>query len=179
MKRPDEVSLSGVRTDRREESGADSPLLTMDGDVVGTPAFMSAIRAAYPDLDLKLQMGRLPIGPDPASGLWEFAHLMTGVPAERGPDGKLILSEEAGVVLVLLRGGSFWMGAQMNDPDSRNHDPQAKEHEDCRCRARLSGNSGLGAGRVRLGGPVDRGGARIARGEPGGPGSSKGECPLG
>ena len=39
-KQPESASLSRVRTDRREESGVDSPLLTMDGDVIGTPAYM-------------------------------------------------------------------------------------------------------------------------------------------
>ena len=42
------------------------------------------IRAAYPGLDLKPQMGLLPIGSDPESKLWEFAHLLTGDPAVRG-----------------------------------------------------------------------------------------------
>ncbi|MCP3918819.1 MAG: protein kinase [bacterium] len=41
----DTASVSRVRTDRRRESGADSPLVTMDGDVVGTPAFMSPEQA--------------------------------------------------------------------------------------------------------------------------------------
>jgi formylglycine-generating enzyme required for sulfatase activity len=90
---------------------------------------LPAIRAAYPGLALSPQMGLVPIGADPDSGLWEFAHLMTGAPAERGPDGKLVLSEETGVVLVLLPGGSFWMGAQSSDPAGRNYDPQARGDE--------------------------------------------------
>jgi formylglycine-generating enzyme required for sulfatase activity len=90
---------------------------------------LPSIRVAYPGLDLKPQMGLLPIGPDPLSGLWEFAHLMTGAPAERGADGKLLLHEDTGVVLVLIRGGSFWMGAQSSDPTGRNYDPQALSDE--------------------------------------------------
>jgi len=39
------------------------------------------------------------------------------------------LTEETGVVLVLLRGGSFWMGAQSGDPQGRNYDPQAQGDE--------------------------------------------------
>jgi formylglycine-generating enzyme required for sulfatase activity/serine/threonine protein kinase len=92
-------------------------------------AALPALRAAYPDLDLTPQMGLLPIGPDPASGLWEFAHLMTGEPAERARDGKLILTAETGAVLVLLRGGTFWMGSQAKDPQARNYDPQASDDE--------------------------------------------------
>ena len=90
---------------------------------------LPAIREVYPGLDLTPQMGLLPIGPDPGSGLWEFAHLMTGLPAERGSDGKLLLTEETGVVLVLLPAGTFWMGAQSGDPDGRNYDPQAGGQE--------------------------------------------------
>ena len=74
-------------------------------------------------------MGLLPIGPDPESGLWEFAHLATGTPAERGADGRLILTEETGVVLVLIPAGRFWMGAQSTDEAGRNYDPQAQPNE--------------------------------------------------
>lgn len=87
------------------------------------------ILATYPGLDLKPQIGLVPVGPDPESGLWEFAHLMTGEPAERDADGKLVLREETGVVLVLLPHGTFWMGAQSGDPQGRNYDPEAEEDE--------------------------------------------------
>jgi serine/threonine protein kinase/formylglycine-generating enzyme required for sulfatase activity len=90
---------------------------------------LPAIERAYPGLELKPQMGLVPIGEDPQSGLWEFAHLMTGEPAERGPDGKLDVTEETGLVLVLLRGGKFWMGAQARDPSGANFDPAAQYDE--------------------------------------------------
>jgi serine/threonine protein kinase/formylglycine-generating enzyme required for sulfatase activity len=75
------------------------------------------------------QLGLLPIGPDPDSGLWEFAHLLTGEPAERGPDGRLVLQDATGVVLVLLPGGTFLMGAQRGNPEGANYDPQAQPEE--------------------------------------------------
>jgi serine/threonine protein kinase/formylglycine-generating enzyme required for sulfatase activity len=90
---------------------------------------LPAIQAAYPGLELAPQIGLLPISPDPHSGLWEFAHLMTGLPAERNGDGQLALTEETGVVLVLLPQSSFWMGAQAHDPAGRNHDAHAQSGE--------------------------------------------------
>ena len=90
---------------------------------------LPAIRSAYPGLDLAPQLGLLPIGPDPASKLWEFAHLATGEPAKRGPDGKLVLTEASGLVLVLLPGGTFLMGAQKVDPAAPNYDPRAQADE--------------------------------------------------
>jgi formylglycine-generating enzyme required for sulfatase activity len=91
---------------------------------------LAAIQSSphYGGLEIAPQMGLLPIGPDPDSGLWEFAHLQTGEPAVRGADGKLILTEEMGIVLVLIPGGTFWMGAQ-NKPGAQNHDPQALSQE--------------------------------------------------
>jgi serine/threonine protein kinase/formylglycine-generating enzyme required for sulfatase activity len=83
----------------------------------------------YEGLRITPQLGLLPIGRDPASGLWEFAHLQTGEPAERGADGKLVLTESTGLVLVLLPGGTFTMGAQRNDPNGPNYDPEAQSNE--------------------------------------------------
>jgi formylglycine-generating enzyme required for sulfatase activity len=84
---------------------------------------------AYDGLELAPQRGLLPIGEDPASGLWEFAHLESGEPAVRGPDGKLTMREGTGLVLVLLPGGKFFMGAQKSDANGTNYDPQASADE--------------------------------------------------
>ena len=94
-------------------------------------AACAAIRAhpRYGGLELQPQMGLLPLGADPHSGLWEFAHLQSGAPAVRGDDGKLVLDEETGIVLVLVPGGSFAMGAQATDPAAPNHDPQCANDE--------------------------------------------------
>jgi formylglycine-generating enzyme required for sulfatase activity len=75
---------------------------------------IAAIRAdpRYKGLTLKPQVGLIPIGQDPESKLWEFAHLQTGKPAKPGGDGKLMLTEETGLVFVLLPGGTFFMGAE-------------------------------------------------------------------
>lgn len=73
------------------------------------------IAASYPGLNLQPQMGLVPIGQNKNDGanLWEFAHLMTGEPAKRGADGQLILTDETGVVFVLLPGGEFKRGKKI------------------------------------------------------------------
>ncbi|MHC4942113.1 MAG: SUMF1/EgtB/PvdO family nonheme iron enzyme [Planctomycetota bacterium] len=67
----------------------------------------------YEGLRLEPKIGFVPIGRDPVSGLWEFVHLQTGEIPERDADGKLILTEEAGLCFVLLPGGVFNMGAEL------------------------------------------------------------------
>mgnify|MGYP001401773931 CR=1 FL=1 len=84
---------------------------------------------AYGGLVLAPELGLLPIGRDPESGLWEFAHLATGEPAKRGTDGKLVLAPEMGLVFVLLPGGTFQMGAQKGDPSGANYDPDSRSDE--------------------------------------------------
>ena len=66
----------------------------------------------YPDLELRPQAGLVPLGSDPMSGLWEFAHLMTGDPPQRDDHDRLVLSEESALVLVLVPGGTFQMGGE-------------------------------------------------------------------
>lgn len=79
---------------------------------------------AYEGLRIGPQLGLVPIGRDPQSGLWEFGHLLSGPPTRRDPEsGRLGLRPENGLVLVLIPGGNFWMGSQGSDPDGQNHDP--------------------------------------------------------
>jgi formylglycine-generating enzyme required for sulfatase activity len=54
---------------------------------------------------------------------------MTGARAERGPDGRVALKEADGLVLVLIPGGRFWMGAQADDAARPNYDPLAQKDE--------------------------------------------------
>jgi len=84
---------------------------------------------AYDGLSIHEQLGLVPIGRDPDSGLWEFWHVQTGARPERDENGKLVMKEETGLVFVLVPGGTFWMGAQKTDPEGQNYDPQAEEHE--------------------------------------------------
>ena len=83
----------------------------------------------YRGLKVSPQLGLLPIGQDPNSLLWEFSALLTGDEPERGRDGRLHLTKNSAIVLVLLPGGSFGMGAQSEDPLGANCDPAAVEDE--------------------------------------------------
>jgi formylglycine-generating enzyme required for sulfatase activity len=87
----------------------------------------------YKGLEITPQMGMVPLGPDPASGLWEFVHLQTGKIPQRRSDGTLEITEETGLVLVLIPGGTFEMGAEppteARPPESPNVDPEASEDQ--------------------------------------------------
>ncbi|MEM7305159.1 MAG: SUMF1/EgtB/PvdO family nonheme iron enzyme [Planctomycetota bacterium] len=65
----------------------------------------------YAGMLLTPQVGLIPLGPDPRSGLLEFAHLASGAPAVRGADGELVRDAETGLVLVLIPGGTRRIGA--------------------------------------------------------------------
>jgi len=61
----------------------------------------------YGGLRVNEQVGFVPIGRDPNSGLWEFVHLQTGEIPERDGDGRLRIDAESGLVFVLLPGGIY------------------------------------------------------------------------
>jgi formylglycine-generating enzyme required for sulfatase activity/serine/threonine protein kinase len=87
----------------------------------------------YDGLKLTPQIGLIPLGKDPVTGLQEFAHLQSGAVPDRGSDGRLKVEEATGVVLVLVPGGSFMMGAKPPTEEaplgSPNVDPDAKKSE--------------------------------------------------
>ena len=97
----------------------------------------------YGGLVLRPQLGLIPIlpGPDPRSGLWEFALAASGTVPERGPDGELELDRDSALVLVLLPGGSFVQGAlqptERRPAGSAGVDPGAQVNEGPRGRVRL------------------------------------------
>jgi len=87
----------------------------------------------YKGLIIEPIVGLVPIDRDPGSGLWEFGHLQTGDIPKREADGKLLLTEETGLVFVLIPGGTFMMGAVKPSEDhplgSPNVDPEAHPNE--------------------------------------------------
>ncbi|MEZ6196766.1 MAG: formylglycine-generating enzyme family protein [Planctomycetota bacterium] len=85
----------------------------------------------YSGLTLRPQLGLVPLGPDPDSGLEEFLDWRThdwsendGALPARGESGRIAMTGTRGIVFVLVPGGSFLMGAQP-DPAEENFDPAA------------------------------------------------------
>ncbi len=92
-------------------------------------------------VDLRPQMGLVPIGCNPVTRLWEFYDLrssfdsaLSGDPAAlpiptHTPDGSIAVETATGVVFVLVPGGTFWFGAQADDPAAPNFDRTASKLE--------------------------------------------------
>lgn len=95
-------------------------------------------------LILRPQVGLLPLGPDPESGLEEFLHLESHdldweAPAVLIPTRSVVngrherpqvpMDAATGIILVLVPGGSFSMGSQRNEPSAANYwsDPSGNE----------------------------------------------------
>ncbi len=77
----------------------------------------------YRGLRLEPQEGLVPLGPDPRSGLEEFAHVSTGrVPTRDPATGLLSAEPDAALVLVLLPGGVARVGALR--PPARGMEPR-------------------------------------------------------
>jgi len=85
-------------------------------------------------IQLKEQLGLVPIGMNPKTKLWEFYHLRSAWDPRSGvdpedieipmyrQDGSLDMKGGAGIIFVLIPGGTFWMGAQKRDSQAPNFD---------------------------------------------------------
>ncbi len=77
----------------------------------------------YQGIELEPTLGLIPLDRDPVSDLWEFLVWETGEPPERDPETEQwIITEQTGIVLVLLPGGEFEIGANQN-PAHPRYDP--------------------------------------------------------
>lgn len=100
--------------------------------VAADPRFRNA--DGTPRLRLEPQLGLIPLGPDPDSGLEEFAVLSTGAPPVRDPaTGRITVTNDMALVLVLLPGGDVTLGAFTPSVDhplgSPRVDPDALDYE--------------------------------------------------
>jgi len=86
----------------------------------------------YGGLVIKPQEGLIPFGRDPDSGLFEFAAPETGALPSRGQDKKIRMESDSCLILILVPGGSFKMGASNRQEDrlsNGNYDPWAFPRE--------------------------------------------------
>ena len=102
-------------------------------DAIATSNRYSSFTIELRDDDV---MGLVPLGENPATGLWEFYDLRSAWDGETDPralpipqhfgNGSLAVTEESGIVFVLLPGGTVTLGAQPQDVAMPNYDAQAK-----------------------------------------------------
>jgi len=87
----------------------------------------------YRGVPMVRQIGLVPLGPDPDSGLYEFVDIQTGDVPTRGPDGRLQITASSGVVLVLIPSGTAIIGASRTGAESdlakQRIDPMAGNDE--------------------------------------------------
>jgi serine/threonine protein kinase/formylglycine-generating enzyme required for sulfatase activity len=83
----------------------------------------------YQGLQLAPQLGLIPIGEDPESGLWEFAYPRPDELMPRREQGRLVVEDNTCLVFVLVPGGSFQQGAQDADPLSPAYLPEITRPE--------------------------------------------------
>jgi formylglycine-generating enzyme required for sulfatase activity len=85
----------------------------------------------YGGLVIRPQLGLVPLGPDPVSGLWEFGHWgASGDIPTRDDLGLLRFGEECGIVFVLLPGANYVQGgvpADLAEDPHENHEGPPRE----------------------------------------------------
>ena len=83
----------------------------------------------YDGLDLVRQDGLVPLHESPVTGLWEFWAAGTGTrPVWDDVDEIWVVGPQTGMVLALLPGGSFMMGADPKERDPKRRDPWASQY---------------------------------------------------
>ena len=88
-----------------------------------------AANPRYRGLALTPQVGLVPLGEDADSGLFEFAHVLSGDPPARREGGSgFEIAPGSGIVFVLLPGGTFHMGCRVQS-GAIDHDPLARDEE--------------------------------------------------
>lgn len=125
----DGLQIGGLREMRKRLQFAEGVAdLTLDSPVAAR-AWLEArdeiARAPiYGGLDLPQQLGLLPLGVNEVTGLWEFWMPQTGARPVQDERGGFKVTEESSLVLVLLPGGEFEMGAPPEEPGfSREEGP--------------------------------------------------------
>jgi formylglycine-generating enzyme required for sulfatase activity/serine/threonine protein kinase len=133
--------VTGIKEMQRRIKDAESLEEESFGSEEASALWKEAVRSIsdetecpmYGGLELAPQLGLLPIGRDPSSGLWEFTHVQSRVgsrvPSRDPNSGELQLDRRHGLSFVLIPGGRFLMGAQAEDPSAPNYYPEAMPKE--------------------------------------------------
>ncbi len=87
-------------------------------------ARIAATDSPYGGLRIEPQLGLLPLGPDPESGLEEFAQVLTGSVPRRDASGDLIRRPGFAAVFVLLPGADFEITFDTADLPQENPGPR-------------------------------------------------------
>ncbi|TAJ16001.1 MAG: hypothetical protein EPO68_11850, partial [Planctomycetota bacterium] len=133
------VAADGVANRLAEVEARRASAATIEERSISGPAARAAWEQArsqiaadprYGGLVLGPQLGLFPIGRDPQSGLYEFAHVDSGAVPRRNELGFLDYAPDSAIVLVLIPGGAFRMGAQRDlAADAPNFDAEAGDGE--------------------------------------------------
>ena len=105
-------------------------------------AIAASERYRQQPIELMPQLGLVPLGENPATGLWEFYDLRSAWDPAQSIDtasslaiprhdssGHVAVGAATGIVFVLVPGGEFLMGAQAMDEGLPNHDLRATASE--------------------------------------------------
>lgn len=126
---------AGVRRAREYAQALEERTVGRHADAWRRACEAVAASPRYGGLRLEPIVGLVPLGPDPRSGLEEFAHLASGSPAVRDArTGELQRDEATGIVLVLVPGGEVVRGATPSSDEAARAgvphvDPAARPDE--------------------------------------------------
>lgn len=86
------------------------------------------VSSIYGNMKLEPQLGLLPLSPN-ENGYWEFWHIQSGREPLPNPDSSAVnrwlITEETGIVLILIPAGVALLGAGLEDAGVRKADPAA------------------------------------------------------
>lgn len=129
LARFDELEKHSARLAPRVDLARDLARITLHERAADWTAAAERVRrdarfAVHADFELRPQLGLVPLGPDPASGLEEFAHIQSGrLPQRAMETGALVVQEGMCVVLVLVPFGETTVGVSFPDENGPNPDP--------------------------------------------------------
>jgi formylglycine-generating enzyme required for sulfatase activity len=128
LERPDPFGATVRGAEARLAALRELPKRSIDDHRAAWDAAIEDI-ARVEGIAISPQLGLVPLGRDPGSGRMEFVHVLSGAIPRRAAGGSLELGEEHGIVLAMLPGGLFAMGAQRADESAPGYDELARDDE--------------------------------------------------